>query len=182
MQDQTNGETPRFAASEPVDGNENSASPVNKISSIRDENRNSFVPTDEELKQLVRHYCRVQLKESYNMFQYAHDWATGSSERHMWYRTSYRLQCLEDVLGEDMITKLRKQVYLEFGEKQNPRHWNVFLHGDDRQRDEVAREVNKQLLAKENKRLQARKAAQTVNDAPRYNCLRRTITIGRERS
>lgn len=102
-----------------------------------------FVPTRHELLELVKYWAKIAINTDYECFLYAY---SGSTEMRLSSFAWRRVARIGDLLG-DAVDRALDEVYEEFANKENKRHWAVFLHGTDEERialqDEIWREIEK---------------------------------------
>jgi hypothetical protein len=56
-----------------------------------------------------------------------------------------RISRISDLLGEEEIRKVVDEVENEFGKAQDPRVWDIFLHGTHEQCEQFRQEVQREL-------------------------------------
>ena len=105
-----------------------------------------FIPTRNELIQLVKYWAEVKIDLNYFMFLYQQ---TGSDWRRETSFAGFRIGRIAKIIGEDEVNKAIDEAYTEFGEKQDKRYWDIYLNGSEEQQneiqDEVQREIAKQI-------------------------------------
>jgi hypothetical protein len=101
-----------------------------------------FVPTRHELLQLVEYWERVALETAWWWFTTGQ---VGSSEMRRRTFARCRVNRIWDLLGEEEVGQTIDRVHAEFGKAEDPRLWNIFLHGDDAQWKAVQEETYRQL-------------------------------------
>jgi len=101
-----------------------------------------FVPTRQELIQLVKYWVEEVIKVDYD--QFITGWFDGSQAR-LVILASHRINRIAGLLGKKAVDQSIDQVYAEFGEKQEKRHWDIFLNGTKEQRDAVQDEFREAL-------------------------------------
>lgn len=105
-----------------------------------------FVPTRYELIQLAKYWATIALDLRFDYFPYTQ---TGSSE---WRRDAFasrRVGRIGEILGQDQINKVIDQAYEEYGKKQDPRAWSIFLNGTPEEQqafqDEIQQKISEQI-------------------------------------
>jgi len=119
---------------------------VDEVNGPGAEEIQGFVPTRDELIQIVNYWAEIEL--DVNFFMFIHD----QVESH-WLRESsfarHRIWRIAKILGEDEVRKAIDEVYAKFGKDLDKRTWNIFLHGTKAQRatlqEEVQQEMNESL-------------------------------------
>ena len=101
-----------------------------------------FVPTRNELLQLVKYWERVTLEIEYFWFLYQQ---TGSTDIRMRPFALRRINRIADVLGEEAVKQAIEEVYEEFRKREDPRLWDIFLNGSDEDREAVASEIQTEI-------------------------------------
>ena len=86
-----------------------------------------FVPTRQELLELVKYWTRIALEAQYSTFVHA---KTGSPEIRRipfaWNRIGH-IGCL---LGDEVVYKAVEETTQAFEKNCNPGEWEIFVHGD----------------------------------------------------
>ena len=96
-----------------------------------------FVPTRHELLELARYWAKVAVDIEYLWFLYQQ---VGSSDLRRQPFAWSRVGRIQELLGDD-VSKIVDKVYEEYGRKQEPKYWDVFLNGTDEQRQAVQEEI-----------------------------------------
>ena len=101
-----------------------------------------FVPTRHELLELARHWLEKVLKISYSWFITAQ---TGSREIRLEPYAMGRVSRIAALVGQEAVREIEDEVFAEFQQKVDPRHWDIFLRGDKKQREEVREEFYREI-------------------------------------
>ncbi len=108
-----------------------------------------FVPTRNELLQLVKYWVQVAVEVNYAWFLYQ---VTGSVEIRMQPFAVRRIDRIVDVLGEEAVKQAVEEAYEEFRKREDPRLWDIFLNGSDEEREVVASEIQRSLAETDSER------------------------------
>jgi len=84
-----------------------------------------FVPTRNELVELLKYWTRVSIDHRYLYFLYRQYCSSGSRRQDFAER---RMARIEKLLGEE-ATKVIDGVIAEFGKTEDARLWNIFMNG-----------------------------------------------------
>jgi hypothetical protein len=98
-----------------------------------------FVPTRHELLELAKYWTNVAVDIEYDWFLYGQ---VGSSDMRRRPFARRRIGRIQELLG-DAVDKVVGEVYEEYGKKQDPRSWEVFLHGTEEQRKAFKEEIDR---------------------------------------
>ena len=92
-----------------------------------------FIPTQWELLQIVKYWYLEDLACQWDHFRdgvgfdpYLGGWR--------------RIEQIEKLLGEEVVKKAIADAKQDFGLYLHPRHWDIFLHGDEEQREALQKE------------------------------------------
>ena len=102
-----------------------------------------FVPTRYELIQLAKYWATIVIDLRFDYFLYTQ---TGSSEWRLDAFAWRRVGRIGEILGQDQINKVIDQAYEEYGKKQDPRAWSIFLNGTPEEQaafqDEIQQKIS----------------------------------------
>ena len=102
-----------------------------------------LVSTSYELIQLVRFWV-----EEYLDFHFHDGFRLNSVSSSGCDRAAYacrRINKIEEVLGQEQVQEAVDQAYQDFGKKQDQRIWDIFLNGDEEQRQAFYEEQDRAL-------------------------------------
>jgi hypothetical protein len=102
----------------------------------------SFIPTLDELLQIVKYWFNKRLETDWFFFNTG---TTGSSEWRLKVFANRRIAKIASIVGENDVRQAIDEVYGEFREQhsENMRLWQIFRKGDQRQWDVVQDEFNR---------------------------------------
>jgi hypothetical protein len=100
-----------------------------------------FHPTHHELLQLVKYWKTVALDIEYFWFLFEQVGSSDTRQQSFAYR---RINRIAVILGDEAVKRTIDEVYEEFGKKQNPKTWDIFLNGTKEQWEEVRNEIHRQ--------------------------------------
>jgi hypothetical protein len=95
------------------------------------------IPTRHEVLELAKYWAKCAVHIEYWWFLFEQ---VGSSETRQHSFAWRRVNRIHELLGAD-VDKAVADVYEELGKGANPRYWEVFLHGNDEQREAVHEEI-----------------------------------------
>lgn len=100
-----------------------------------------FVPTRHELLQLVKYWERRYLELEHFFF-----WSgqSGSTDIRVKPYANRRIARIAKLIGDEDVSRAIDEVWSEFAE-QNPRDWDVFLNGDEKQWKEVQEKTHREM-------------------------------------
>ena len=99
-----------------------------------------FIPTKHELLQLVKFWTTEPLPyEFFEEFQLGQACSSGMRLSAFAWR---RIARVRKLLGEEQVQEAIEEARAEFGKKQDPRLWEIFMHGDDKDWQAVWEEIN----------------------------------------
>jgi hypothetical protein len=105
-----------------------------------------LVPTRYELIQLAKYWATIALDLRFDYFLYTQ---TGSSEWRLDAFARRRVGRIGEILGQEEIEKVIAQAYEEYGKKQDPRAWSIFLNGTPEEQqafqDEIQQKIGEQI-------------------------------------
>jgi|SRR5271170_1123076 len=105
-----------------------------------------FAPTRCELIQLAKYWTTIVIDLRFDYFLYCQ---TGSSEYRRSVFANRRVERIAEILGEEEIDRVIDQAYEEYGKKQDPRAWSIFLNGTPQEQeafqDEIQRRISEQI-------------------------------------
>ena len=105
-----------------------------------------FAPTRYELIQLAKYWATIVIDLRFDYFLYTQ---TGSSEWRLDAFANRRVGRIGEILGQDEFNKVIDQAYEEYGKKQDPRAWSVFLNGTPEEKeafqDEIQQKIGEQI-------------------------------------
>jgi hypothetical protein len=105
-----------------------------------------FAPTRYELIQLAKYWATIVIDLRFDYFLYTQ---TGSSEWRLDAFANRRVGRIGEILGQDEFNKVIDQAYEEYGKKQDPRAWSVFLNGTPEEQqafqDEIQQKISEQI-------------------------------------
>ncbi len=93
-----------------------------------------FIPTREELSQLVKYWASVHLDKDWSFFCTG---STGSSEILLDAFAGQRISRITSLLGDEDVDTAIAEVYAQFRERQGQKVWQIFRQGNQAQRDRV---------------------------------------------
>ena len=99
-----------------------------------------FKPTRHELIHLVKYWKKRALDSEYWVFLSGQIGSTDIRMPPFAYRRISRIAAL---IGEDEIRKVVHEVETEFSKSQNPKAWNIFLHGTSQEREQIQEEFHR---------------------------------------
>jgi len=109
-----------------------------------------FVPTRDELLQLVKYWSEVKLNEDWFYFCYGQFDYSSIQLKNL---AECRIGKIARLLGEEEVVKVIDEVHAEFGKQRDHKLWDIFLNGDERQRkavsDEFWREAEEDFRSRE---------------------------------
>lgn len=97
-----------------------------------------FVPSRHELIQLAEYWERIALKEEWWWFLTGQ---TGGDISRLITFARRRIDRIWNLLGKEEVKPAIDRVYAEFEKENDPRLWDIFLHGDDAQWEAVQKET-----------------------------------------
>ena len=100
-----------------------------------------LVPTRHDLLQLVEDWYGEALSHE---FFYFCNRSIGVWEARCCRFAHHLIDRIVVLIGEEDARKVMEEVETKFGEKENPRYWNVFLHGDKEQREALWEEFRQE--------------------------------------
>lgn len=100
-----------------------------------------FAPEHEELLAIVRFWADVSLNRHLDWFLYGQ---AGGWNREM--HALYRIEKLEEVLGKEAVDQQFKIVHKAAAAQLGPRLWDIFLNGNDEQRQAVRDEIDRKVM------------------------------------
>ncbi|MCH8055973.1 MAG: hypothetical protein IH857_07470 [Deltaproteobacteria bacterium] len=109
-----------------------------------------FVPTRHELVHLVEHWAGVRLGTIFKVFQTG---VIGSSDISQVSFAEERIRSIELLLGEEEVNRVIAQVASEYEEWVDKRDWEIFLHGEDIQREASVLEFRQRHTEVDNKEI-----------------------------
>ena len=121
-----------------------------------------FVPTRHELLLLVKHWYGLLLDNHWFWFVYQ---STGSTEIRENSFAENRIHRIAELLGDDAVNATIADVKTEFSKQVDPDEWEIFLRGDDAQREAVAEKYNQQI---DDFHAEIEKAEQEINQTLGY--------------
>src|ERR1019366_5859431 len=96
-----------------------------------------------ELIQLGEYWTTIVIDLRFDYFLYTQ---TGSSEWRLDAFAWRRVGRIGEILGQDQINKVIDQAYEEYGKKQDPRAWSIFLNGTPEEQaafqDEIQQKIS----------------------------------------
>ena len=101
-----------------------------------------FLPTYDELMQLVKYWTKTDLDIQLFEFRFR---TTGSTE---WRRATFagrRIARIENLIGKDLVEMAQEEAYAEVGKEQDPREWDIFLNGTEEQRKDLQKEIARKM-------------------------------------
>ena len=107
-----------------------------------------FVPTRHELL-LVRHWERTALDIFFFWFLSVQ---VGSCENREAAFARGRVRRVAELLGDDVVREVVSEVWVDFGQAQEPRAWDIFLHGDAEQIQSFQDEVHGKIAEEDDAR------------------------------
>ena len=96
-----------------------------------------FRPTVEELRILARHWLKISYDLEINFF---YTRSTGSTEYRLNEFAMRRLARIEEAIGNGEFTPIESEVCEKYRIKMGERHWEIFMHGSQDERDEIVDE------------------------------------------
>jgi hypothetical protein len=118
-----------------------------------------FVPTRHELIELVKYWYGRWLGNDYFYFLTGQ---TGSTENRENPFAARRIDRIQTVLGQETVDRAIAAVMAKFSEGIAPETWNIFLNGDQAQRQAVQERFHEDI---EKFHSEIKKAEQQINDA-----------------
>jgi hypothetical protein len=101
-----------------------------------------FVPTRHELRLLAWYWHERYLDIAFDVFLIDQ---ISRREKALESFCLKKLDCIAALLGDEEATQIAGQVRASFAKSVNPRHWEVFLTGDEKQREKVQEEILNQI-------------------------------------
>lgn len=119
---------------------------VDEVNGPNSDEMPEFVPTRYELIQLAKYWTTIVIDLRFDYFLYTQ---TGSSEWRLDAFAWRRVGRIGEILGQDEINKVIDQAYEEYGKKQDPRAWSIFLTGTPEEQqafqDEIQQKISEQI-------------------------------------
>jgi hypothetical protein len=108
-----------------------------------------FVPTRFELIQLAEYWERYALEIEWFWFITG---VVSSAETGQTAFARSRVNRIWDLIGKEEVQQAIDRAYAEFGKDQEPRLWDIFLHGDEAARRAVPEETWRQVEEEDSRR------------------------------
>ena len=101
-----------------------------------------LVPTRHEVIQLLKYWYEIIVSHDYFWFCYQQ---TGGCEERLDAFANRRVERIASLLGETETRKTIDEFYEEYGKKQDLEAWDIFLNGDEEQREAFQEEQERAL-------------------------------------